>query len=531
LNAAQATVATRHKKVPQTRTIRPLPQDTCWVESDAYDRRVFARLRADSPSLRAIEEAGAVFLPHFESLMQDVFCVLFKYNIIFQKETDLRQSALFNRTFLNALRQGELYSILREMTLLDEAKSGLCTLLLGESLITLLKAEKMLTRREMLDLWDIKKQEEVLAEKLQEYAEAEKLAAEQAAGKDKQKVLEKVKDKVEGEMDGAEALLRQKAQRLAEEMKQKEAQVTQRFQAEAIKAAQQLEDAAEEAEQWGESLGSGYHSPPGEKLELGKRLAGNEKLKKLSRMIGRMKFHALALRKKMFERSSEEILEVERGDAVHRLLPPELLMLSHPLLKKDFQRRLLDQELLQYSLRGVEEKGKGPMVVCLDGSSSMSGDKEIWSKAVTLTLLEIARRQRRLFRSICFSSDDAPLQVLDMNTRARYETEMAKVMDLAEYFPGGGTDFQKPLDAALECLKKSKYKKGDVVFITDGECQVTPEWAENFRAEKDRLGFSLYSILIDVGPSSLGTLKEFSDRITTIKQLTSEGAKDIFVEF
>ena len=127
-----------------------------------------------------------------------------------------------------------------------------------------------------------------------------------------------------------------------------------------------------------------------------------------------------------------------------------------------------------------------------------------------------------------------PLQVIDMNPRAHYQVEMEKVMDLAEYFPGGGTDFQKPLDAALECLKQAKYKKGDIVFITDGECQVTAEWAENFRDEKDRLGFSLYSILIDVGPSSLGTLKEFSDRITTIKQLTGltgEGAKDIFLKF
>jgi uncharacterized protein with von Willebrand factor type A (vWA) domain len=523
--------AKKKPKPAKKRTVTPLPVESCWIESDAYDRRVFGQLRADSPSLRAIEEAGGTFLPHFDSLLQDIFCVLFKANVLFQPDSRLRQSALFNRTFLNALRQGDLYSILREMTLLDEAKSGLCTLLLGESLITLLKAEKMLTRGEMLDLWDIEKQEEVLAEKQSELLEAEKLADEQAVGKDKQKVFERAKDKVEGEMDGAEALLRQKAQRLAEELKQKESQVTQRFQAEAIKAAQRLEDAAEEAEQWGQSLGSGYRSPPGQKIELGKRLAGNEKLKKLSRMIGRMKFHALALRKKIFERSSEEILEVERGDALHHLLPPELLTLSHPLLRKDFQRRFLDQELLQYSLRGVEEKGKGPMVVCLDGSSSMAGDKEIWSKAVALTLLEIARRQRRLFRSICFSSDDAPLQVLDMNPRARYEMEMEKVMDLAEYFPGGGTDFQKPLDAALECLKKSQYRKGDIVFITDGECQVTPEWAENFRREKKRLGFSLYSILIDVGPSSLGTLKEFSDRIATIKQLTGEGAKDIFVEF
>ena len=260
-------------------------------------------------------------------------------------------------------------------------------------------------------------------------------------------------------------------------------------------------------------------------------LGGNEKLKKLARMFGRMKLQALALRKKVFERSSEELLEVEQGDALHRLLPHEMLSLHHPLLRKDFYRRFLDQELIQYSLRGVEEKGKGPMIVCLDGSSSMSGDKEIWSKAVTLTLLDIARKQRRLFRSICFSSADTPLQVLDLNPRDRYEVETKTIMDLAEYFPGGGTDFQTPLNAALECLSQSRFKKGDIIFITDGECQVDPQWAENFREQKEKLGFSLFSILIDTGPASLGTLKEFSDRISTIKQLTGDEAKEIFVKF
>ena len=524
-------MARRQKKsTPPRRTPQPLLQNSCWVESDSYDRRVYGNLRSESFSLRTLEENGSTFLPYFSSLLQDIFCLLFKYNIIFSKEQEVLPSALFNRVMLNSLQQGNLYPILRELTLLDEAKAALCTLLLGESLLALLKAEKLLTRREMLDLWDIKKQEEILKEKGAELTETEKLSEEQLSAEAK-KVLAKAKERLEGEFDGAEALLRHKANRLREEIQQLEPQAANRFQAEAIKVARQLEDAAEEAEQWGSTLGTGYRSPPGQKLELGKRLAGNEKVKKLARMVGRMKFHALALRKKIFERSSEEILEVERGDLFSRLLPHELMTLHHPILRKDFYRRFLDQELLQYSLRGIEEKGKGPMVVCLDGSSSMAGDKEVWSKAVTLTLLEIARRQRRLFRSICFSSEDTPLQVLDLNPREHYQVEMEKVMDLAEYFPGGGTDFEKPLDAALACLKQSRFKKGDIVFITDGECQVTPDWAENFRNEKEKLGFSLFSILIDVGPSSLGTLKEFSDRITTIKQLTGDEAKDIFLKF
>jgi uncharacterized protein with von Willebrand factor type A (vWA) domain len=518
------------KKAPaRTRPLPALPPNTCWVESDSYDRNAFSKLASESPSLKTLTENGSALVPHFDSLLQDLFCLLFKYNVVLRKEEEVLPSALFSRTFLNALQQGNLYRILRELTLLDEAKAGLCTLLLGEAIFSLLKSETIINRRDMVDLWDIKRQEEVVEEKKADFESAQQFPADQLTREGKKR-LAGAKDRIEGAMDGAEALLRQKARRLKEDLQRVEAGAGTRFQSAAIKVAQQLEDAVDEAQNWGQTLGSGYRSPSGEKLELGKRLAGNEKLKKLARMVGRMKFHALALRKKTFERSSQEVLEVERGDVLHRLLPHELLSLHHRTLRKDFHRRFLDQELLQYSLRGIEEKGKGPMIVCLDGSSSMAGDKEIWSKAVTLTLLEIARRQRRLFRSICFSSADTPLQIMDMNRRERYQVETEKVLDLAEYFPGGGTDFQKPLDAALECLRSSRYKKGDIVFITDGECQVAPDWAQQFRKEKERLGFSLFSILIDVGPNSLGTLKEFSDKITSIKQLTGDEVQDLFVK-
>lgn len=520
----------KSRKRPAKRVFQPLPKNTFWIEHDAYDRRVWEHLRSEAPSLRELESAGANLLPHFGSLLQDIFCLLFKYNIKYHRDAEVLPSALLNQNLLHAIHNGGQYEFLREQTLLNEAHAGLSTLILGERLLALVREEKFLTRRDMRDLWDIQKQEEIVSKKIEIYDNADTIPEDQLSEEGK-KALQKAKEKMGGEVQGAEALLRHKTNQLKEDLKQIESQATNRMQAEAIKVAQQLEDATQEAETWGNTIGTGEKSPPGQKLELGRRLAGNEKLKKLARMVGRMKFHAQALRKKVFERSSEELLEVEQGDALNRLLPHEMLSLHHPILRKDFYRRFLDQELIQYSLRGVEEKGKGPMIVCLDGSSSMSGDKEIWSKAVTLTLLEIARKQRRLFRSICFSSAETPLQVLDMNPRDRYEVESKTIMDLAEYFPGGGTDFQKPLDAALDCLRQSRFKKGDIIFITDGECQVDPQWAEGFREEKEKLGFSLFSILIDMGPASLGTLKEFSDRISTIKQLTGDEAKEIFVRF
>jgi len=39
-------------------------------------------------------------------------------------------------------------------------------------------------------------------------------------------------------------------------------------------------------------------------------------------------------------------------------------------------------------------------------------------------------------------------------------------------------------------------------------------------SEKRRLGFSLYSVLIEVGPSSTATLADLSDRVTSVSQQT-----------
>jgi uncharacterized protein with von Willebrand factor type A (vWA) domain len=512
----------------------PIPRNACWIENDSYDRAVYKQLRDESPSFRELEESGSALVPQFDALLQDLFCSLFKYNVLFVKDDAVLPSAALNRVLLSALQQGDLAQLLREATVLDEGKAGLATVLLGEGALKLLKAEKPLTRRDLLDLWNMQKQEEIVQEKISEANDAKELTKDLAKqgdlSKEAKELLEKAASKLASEARAEEARLRQQAKQLSDDLSRVQKEAEARFRGEAVKVARDLDDAAQEAESWSLAIGSGYKSSPGRQIELGKHLAGNEKLKKLVQMVGRMKEHALALRRKIFERTNEEMFEVGIGSEVSRLLPHELVTFKHPVLRKDFARRFVDNELLLYSLRGIEEKGKGPVVVCLDGSSSMMGDKEIWAKALTLTLLEIARRQRRLFRAICFSSADTPLQTFDLNPRERYGVDMGKVMALAEYFPGGGTDFETPLNAARECVRQSRFKRGDIVFITDGECQVSPEWAENFRAEKEELGFSLFSILIDVGSSSLGTLKEFSDKITTVSRLTSEGVKDLFVK-
>jgi uncharacterized protein with von Willebrand factor type A (vWA) domain len=505
-----------------------LAEQTHWVECDSYDRHAFARLSAESLSFQALGASGARLLPHFEDFLLDLFALFFKLNVVLHSEDSVAPSARIFRWLIDEIRATPALEALRQQTVLDEATAGLAALLLGEALLEVLKSERVLTRAEMLDVWSLQQQEDEIRARRAQAETAEEL---RSLRKDSsvERQLRELQNRVEREAETGARRLEQQAAHMKQFVTESTRQRA-RIQLRVEEALRDLEAAREEADRWSLGLGGGHRTSPHAQIELGRRLAGNSKLKRMAQLVGRMRDSVRALRQRMYERSNTETYSVEVGADLSRLLPPELLCLRHSLLRRDFARRFAERELRLYSLRAEQQKGRGPMIVCLDGSSSMAGEKEIWSKAVTLTLLDIASRQRRRFRSICFSSTDTPLQVLDLNRRQRYAADMQNVFDLAEYFPGGGTDFQKPLAAALECLRHDRRKGGDIVFITDGECRVDPEWLAEFKREKERLGFSVYSVLIDVGASSLGALKEFSDRITSVTQLTTEATRDIFLK-
>ncbi|MBI3784603.1 MAG: hypothetical protein HY270_14510, partial [Deltaproteobacteria bacterium] len=490
----------RRRSTAATSPITPTPPTASrisnlhrsWVETDTYDRNAFRELKADSPSLQELERSGGKLLPHFGGFLIDLFAVLFKMNVIVRPPDSVVPSAALYRMLIEHIRASSAFETLRRQTILDETRAGLATLLLGSRLLDVLKSERPISRGDMLDFWALDQQEQEISSHEEEAETASELRDQATAATQRQ--LDELRQRLQRENESASRRLQQKAAQVQQSVRENFDRHRARFDAPTLSTLNDLDGSQQEADTWSREIGGGGRTSAGAQIELGKKLADNAKLKKLAQMVGRMRTQALTLRQKLFERSNEEMYEVGLGDELSRLLPQELLALRHPLLRRDFNRRFLDRSLAQYSLRGLESKGRGPMIVCIDGSSSMSGDKEIWAKAVSLTLLDIAQRQRRLFRSICFSSVDTPLQILDLDRQLRYVADMNQVFALAEYFPGGGTDFQKPLDAALECLHESQFKRGDIVFITDGECRVDPTWLVAFKRAKVDLAFSLLSV-------------------------------------
>lgn len=85
------------------------------------------------------------------------------------------------------------------------------------------------------------------------------------------------------------------------------------------------------------------------------------------------------------------------------------------------------------------------------------------------------------------------------------------MVELATTFLGGGTNFESPLSMAANVISKSRFKKADIVFVTDGEAGVTDRFIESWNELKAKKDFRVLSLLI--GTECDNVVKLFSDRV------------------
>ena len=76
---------------------------------------------------------------------------------------------------------------------------------------------------------------------------------------------------------------------------------------------------------------------------------------------------------------------------------------------------------------------------------------------------------------------------------------MADKLCAAETFLGGGTNFQTPMNEALRLMEAEGFENADIVFVTDGECELPDQYLEQLRAEQTARRFTVTGVLLDKG--------------------------------
>ena len=246
---------------------------------------------------------------------------------------------------------------------------------------------------------------------------------------------------------------------------------------------------------WGNEMGDRNPTPTAEKLKLAAQIEQNPRLKRLLALAGNALETAQRKRRQhKAETGYGELVGITTGNDVSQILPQELARLSDSRQKLSFYRDYLEGQLFQNDLQALEEKGKGPMVVCLDCSGSMQeGLRDLWSKALIVALVKLANEEDRTvsvirFESVCF-------EPIEIQPKADTDTLLGL---LAMSPTNGGTEFQPPLEKARGIIDQDKdYSEADIVFITDGIAPLSSVFLQEYSESLEKMKANFFLLEIE----------------------------------
>lgn len=218
-----------------------------------------------------------------------------------------------------------------------------------------------------------------------------------------------------------------------------------------------------------------------------KRVKHDARVLRLAKMAGRIHLSTEgAQRRSRVKGIPEEVVDVTIGADVGRLLPSELALLADPDTEDLFFKRLLEGETHCYEVAGFESLERGPLIMLIDSSGSMRGERNEWAQALALAMAALASKQSRAFAILHFDHE--------VRSRHLFErpAETAGLLNAVGEFYDGGTSFSAALDGAIEVLDNvPALKRADVILLTDG----WDKW-DNQPAELERRGARLFGVAL-----------------------------------
>lgn len=426
-------------------------------------------------------------------------------------QEEIKPSRDLNRRILQQVIANEKFQGMRPDTRHDEIAAAFATMNMSEGLRESLQEEMkemVISARRMAE------QEEQITGAQEALEQMRQQAAEQhQQGGVDPALAQAIKEQAQQKTQGRQELAEQQAQQQQKGM--------------AVAAVQAIDKALEGAQEATDAIGSlpgtepgtGQKLSPDEMIELARKWKENPELFDMAKMVGRMQRDIRYRRTNRVVGGREEIIDVKLGDDLPLLLPSEKVKLRHPLLRRDFMRRFYERSLVQYETRGYAEAGRGPIIVCLDGSGSMGGMPNVWARSLAISFIAIAKREKRDAAAVEFSSRS---QQKRWDFFAKEPINPLRIVDFASHMFNGGTDITGGVQKAKEMIDNvPEFKTADIVLMTDGHDYFRDDDIE-LREELRALGVRLHGVAIGMPHNEY--LEEMCD--DTVPAYDLAGAND-----
>ena len=241
-------------------------------------------------------------------------------------------------------------------------------------------------------------------------------------------------------------------------------------------------------------------------------------LRQICDLAGRFRRVARSKQRQKVRHGLDDVVGVEPGGDIGRLLPAELVRLAVPEWELDSLRRIVEHQALCREYHAVEPIGKGPFVVVCDESGSMEGARAHTAKALALALAWVARHQRRWCGLVAYSGGSGE-RLLALPPGRWDESALC---DWLAAFIGKGSDLDLPLAELPRMYEQIGAPPGvtDLVMVTDARCHITPELQKHFLNWRRAARVRAVALVID---SPAGDLAAVCDEVHHVPALEPAG--------
>lgn len=218
---------------------------------------------------------------------------------------------------------------------------------------------------------------------------------------------------------------------------------------------------------------------------------------RLAKIIGRSGDGIMETSGSFASASKSDIGGITTGNDLNSLLPSELAMLSEPSTQNLFYKNYVTHRLQTFSSMSHENKGKkhreGPIIICMDGSSSMAGEPVMVAKALTLAICIIAQRKKRPVLVIKYSFSHELFRLHNIGKDSK------ELLAFLTYQEMAGNDENSLFRWLFQELlpHEGDYDSADVLCISDfGWAPINSETMEIISQEKAK-GVKFFGLNID----------------------------------
>lgn len=216
----------------------------------------------------------------------------------------------------------------------------------------------------------------------------------------------------------------------------------------------------------------------------------------LAKRIGRMGINDIYKQGKFLKAGKSDIAGVSVGNDLSAILPSELALLADNNTQSVFYHNYVTNHLQLFASASQVKSGKkhqeGPVIICLDTSSSMNGEPIRIAKALTIAVAIISWRKKREILVIKYSS------TYEYYNFGHSHKQLNALWDYLSILTVGGNEEEEMLQWFFKTIKPTlpEYESADILFVTDaGWCALSNDTCDMIHEEKEK-GMIFYGLIV-----------------------------------